>query len=228
VRFVLFFIFLFYIKERIFMQNQKNQKNLRIMIESAAMIGLAVLLSHFKMFELPFGGSITMFSMIPLVIIALRHGLVWGLASTFVYSVTYIITSGAVGRLSGWGVAGPRNIIFCLLFDYIVAYMVIGLAGLFKPAIDKTPARTKKIAVAAAATLSVCILRYISHNISAVLVFYGLFADPGENVLTYLIGTALAYNATYMLPETIITLVAAPAVVTILAAVSRQKNSSIN
>jgi len=202
-------------------KNQKNQRNLRIMIESAAMIGLAVLLSHFKMFELPFGGSITMFSMIPLVIIALRHGLVWGLASTFVYSTAYIITSGAVGRLSGWGVAGPRNMIFCLLFDYIIAYMVIGLAGLAKPAFDKTPAKSNKIFIAFAATLTVCILRYISHNISAVLVFYGLFGDPGENVLTYLVGTALAYNATYMLPETIITLAAAPAVVTILSIVGK-------
>ena len=203
-------------------KNQKSQKNLRILVECAMMVALAVLLSHLKMFELPFGGSVTFFSMIPLVIIALRHGIIWGFSATFVYSATYVITSGAIGKLSGWGVAGPQNMILCLLFDYIFAYMVLGLAGLFKPAIDKTPSKSKKIIYASAATLIVCILRYISHNLSAMFVWYGLLPEPRENLLSYIIGTSLGYNATYMIPETIITLVAVPAVVTILSIVNKQ------
>ena len=45
-----------------------------MMAESAIMLALATVLSIFKLYELPYGGSITIASMLPLLIIAYRYG----------------------------------------------------------------------------------------------------------------------------------------------------------
>ena len=199
-------------------KSQKSQKNLRILVECAIMVGLAAVLSELKITWMPFGGSLTLFSMIPIIIIALRHGPIWGLSTAFVYSTTQFMFDSS--KLSGWGIAGAKAFILCTLFDYIVAFTVLGLAGFFKPAFDETQERGKKVAVASIATLAVCILRYLSHVFVGAILWYELFKESiTEGAWAYSIG----YNFTYMLPETIITLIAAPAVVTILSVVGKRK-----
>ena len=47
--------------------------------ESAVMIALATILSLFKLVDLPYGGSITLASMLPVLLIAYRYGTAWGL-----------------------------------------------------------------------------------------------------------------------------------------------------
>jgi len=197
----------------------RNQKNLKTLAECAVMIGLAAVLSEIKFFNLPFGGSVTLFSMVPVILIALRHGFAWGVICAFVYSNTQLLLG--LGHLA-W-VPTVSGKIFCVLFDYTFAFGCLGAAGVFKKAIDGRPERKSKIALISAAVILACALRYISHNISAAVVWYGLFAEPGENLAVYIIGTALGYNAAYMVPETIITLVAAPAVVTVLSAAGKKK-----
>jgi len=208
-------------------QSQQNQKKLRVIIESAIMISLALVLSEFvpPLYRAPLGGSVTVFSMVPLIIIALKHGVAWGLGSSFVFSATYFILFGAP-KLSGWGIAGPYAMIMCALFDYIVAYSILGTAGIFKPAIDKAQTRAKKIATASAATLLACVLRYISHVFVGAVFWYELTKAGGWNDYVNTVGAwvySAVYNMQYMLPETIITLVAAPAVVTVLSAVSQKR-----
>ena len=198
----------------------KNQKNLKILAECAIMIGLAAVLSEIKFFNLPFGGSVTLFSMVPVILIALRHGFGWGMACASAYSVTQLLFG--LGHLA-WVPTVPGKI-FCVLFDYIAAFGCLGIAGAFKKPMDSANDRGRKIGIISAAVVLVCALRYISHNISAAVVWYGLFAEPGENLSRYIIYTALSYNAAYMVPETIITLVAAPAITTALAAIGKKKN----
>ena len=198
----------------------KNQKNLKILAECAIMVGLAAVLSEIKFFNLPFGGSVTLFSMVPVILIALRHGFGWGMVCAFVYSGTQLLFG--LGNLA-WVPTVPGKI-FCVLFDYTFAFGCLGAAGVFKKPIDKSADRRRVIGLISAAVVLVCALRYISHNISAAVVWYGLFAEPGENLARYIIYTALSYNAAYMVPETIITLVAAPAVTTALSAVGKKKN----
>ena len=209
------------------MQNRKiRKKNLTILVECAVMVGLAVVLSYFKIWEAPLGGSVTLFSMVPLIIIGLRRGPLWGLAASFVYSTTYFIMDGGAAKLSGWGVAGAKNMILCVLLDYIVAYTVLGMAGFFKPALDKSSGRGKKIIITSAATLSVCVLRYISHVVVGAVLWYSITKAGNWNDYVHTVGAwmySIVYNLQYMLPETVITLVAAPAVVTVLAAVNRQR-----
>ena len=54
-----------------------NKKNALVMCECAIMIALAADLSFVKILELPYGGSVTAFSIVPIVIISYRHGVKW-------------------------------------------------------------------------------------------------------------------------------------------------------
>ena len=194
--------------------------NLKIMVEAAVMIALATVLSEIQFARLPFGGSVTLFSMVPIMLIALRHGAAWGLICAFVYSNTQLILG--LGHLT-W-VPTISGKIFCVLFDFTLAFSFLGIAGFFKCSIDKQTAKSSKIFIISAAVICVCLLRYISHVISAIIVWRGLLEIP-EDIFTYLAGTALGYNAAYMIPETIISLAAVPAIITVLSALKARKTA---
>jgi thiamine transporter len=166
--------------------------------------------------------------MVPIIIIGLRHGPVWGLSTAFVYSMVQFMFDAA--KLSGWGVIGAKNMIMCSLLDYIVAFTILGAAGFFKSAVDKTPARGKKIVFATVASLAVCVLRYISHVFVGAVVWYEITKAGNWNEYVHTVGAwlySIVYNLQYMLPETIITLIAAPAVVTILSVVNVQRKNTL-
>ena len=50
-----------------------NKKNALVMCECAIMIALAAVLSFVKILELPYGGSVTAFSIVPIVIMGSRN-----------------------------------------------------------------------------------------------------------------------------------------------------------
>ena len=215
------------------MQNQKNQKsrnNLRILVECAIMVALAAVLSYvFRIWQAPFGGSATLFSMVPIIIIGIRHGPVWGFSTAFVFSIIQLMTDAP--QLSGWGVAGAKNMIICILLDYIVAFTLLGITGFFKFFVDKSQNRSKKMMFISIATLLVCVLRYISHVVAGAIIWYAI-AKTGEGEyyveLTHKVGAwvySAIYNLQFMLPETVITLIAAPAVVTVLSVVGKKKET---
>jgi len=205
----------------------QKQKNLKTLIECAVMVALAAVLSEYAViYKAPLGGSVTLFSMVPIIIIGLRHGPGWGLSTAFVYSMTQFMFDAA--KLSSWGVAGPANMILCSLLDYVVAFTILGAAGFFKSPMDKTQQRSKKIVLASIATLSVCILRYISHVIVGAVIWYSITKTGNWNEYVHTVGSwtySIVYNLQFMLPETIITLVAAPAVVTILSVIGKQRQN---
>lgn len=90
------------------------------------------------------------------------------------------------------------SIVAVILLDYIVAFTVVGFAGIFRNAIKSQ---------AAALTLGcvfVSVLRYACHVISGATVWAGL-SIPTQAALSY----SFIYNATYMLPEAIILAVSA-------------------
>ena len=70
----------------------KNTKT-RILVEGAIMVALATVLSFLKLWQFPWGGSITVLSMLPIVVFALRYGVARGLAVSFVYSLIQLPTS---------------------------------------------------------------------------------------------------------------------------------------
>ena len=146
--------------------------NTRVLAEIAISIALATVLSMIKA-GLPFGGSITLGSMVPILLIAYRRGLKAGLLTGIVYGLVQMIVDGWVYHPLG------------MILDYPLAFGVLGLAALFK----------KKPVIGVSVTLT---LRYISHVISGILFFY-MYAPEGVSPIVY----SLTYNATYMIPETI-------------------------
>ena len=63
--------------------------------ESAVMIALATVLSFIKLLDLPYGGSITIGSMLPMIVIAYRYGIGRGMITGLVYSVIHLIYGGS-------------------------------------------------------------------------------------------------------------------------------------
>ena len=106
-----------------------NTKRTRVfaLCECAMMLALAVVLSYVKIFTLPFDGSITLFSMLPICLISIKYGIGWGLGTAFCYSWFQILQGGVFA----WGLT-PTMLIASLFLDYILAFTVLGLAGLFR------------------------------------------------------------------------------------------------
>lgn len=131
------------------------------LVECAIMIALATVLSMVKLAELPYGGSITIASMLPIAIIAYRRGMGWGLGSAFVYAVIQqLLGLNSLSYVTTW-----QSVVAVILLDYIVAFTVVGFAGIFRNAIKSQ---------AAALTLGcvfVSVLRYACHVISGATVW---------------------------------------------------------
>ena len=97
----------------------KNKLTLRCLTEGAIFVALAQVLSFLKLFELPQGGSITV-GMLPIFLFCARWGFGPGMLASFVYSLLQLTLDGAYA----WGWQS-------MLGDYIIAFSVLGLAGLF-------------------------------------------------------------------------------------------------
>lgn len=162
--------------------------------ESAIMLAFATILSMVKLVDLPYGGSITAFSMLPILLIAYRYGTGWGLFTAFAHSLLQLLLG--MNDLSYATSAGAAVAI--ILLDYVVAFLVLGLGGIFRGKL-----RSQGAALAGGAILTGA-LRYICHVISGCTVWAGL-SIPDSHALLY----SLAYNATYMVPEILITVVGA-------------------
>ncbi|MBE6734671.1 MAG: hypothetical protein E7563_04935 [Ruminococcaceae bacterium] len=167
-----------------------STKNKVLMLtESAVMIAFATVLSIVKIVDMPYGGSVTACSMLPLLIIAYRYGTRWGLLTSFTYGVIqmFLGMDNLSYATSFWAA------IAIILLDYFVAFVVLGLGGIFRK-ITKTQGQA--LCVASVVT---GFLRYLCHTISGCTVWAGM-ALPTKDALIY----SLSYNLTYMLPEIIV------------------------
>lgn len=176
----------------------EKKKNLTlVLVESALMVAFATVLSLIKLLEMPYGGSITLASMLPVLIIAYRHGVGAGLLAGLTYSaIQQLLGLNILSYFTTW-----QSIIAVILLDYIVAFTVVGLGGIFKGRIGLSSlSRDKRQSTElVVGMIFVCVLRYICHTIGGATVWAGL-SIPTEAALIY----SISYNATYMLPETII------------------------
>lgn len=171
----------------------KNVSLAQKITESGLMIALSTILSIVKLIDLPYGGSITFASMLPVIIIAMRYGTVWGLFTGFTHGlIQLLLGSSALSYATSSAAA-----IAIIMLDYVLAFSVIGFTGFFKNI------KNKSLSFGIGAFCA-CGLRYILHVISGCTVWAGL-SIPTLNALTY----SLVYNATYMIPETIVTVIAA-------------------
>ena len=175
------------------MPNTKMQKSFKL-VESALLVAVAIVLSILPLAEMPYGGSVTIASLFPLVLIAYRHGILWGIGSGFVYGIIQQL----LGLKNLTYVTGWQSVLAVIFLDYLVAFAVIGFSGAFRNVFEK-----QRYALAAGAGLG-CLLRYICHVVSGATVWAGL-SIPTQAALGY----SLIYNATYMIPETLVLVVVA-------------------
>ena len=99
--------------------------------QCAVMLALSVALSFIKLWDMPLGGSVTLVSMLPVCLIAVKFGLAKGLGTAFVYSLFQLLQAVAEGNVFVYCESGA-TVVVCLFFDYLLPFTVLGLAGLFK------------------------------------------------------------------------------------------------
>ena len=175
-----------------------QSKKTRILVEGAVMLALATALSFIQIYKLPWGGSITLLSMLPIVLFSIRRGLKAGLAVSFLFSLIQFF-QGIMDGLFGWGLT-PVMLIACIFIDYIFAFTVLGFGGLFRK--KGTAGWIGGIAVAIT-------LRFVMHFLSGVIIWKS-FGELWEGFSTESsVLYSILYNGSYMLPELIITVVAA-------------------
>lgn len=175
----------------------KNKK-VTMMVEGAVMIALAVVLSFIRVIKLPWGGSVTLFSMLPIMLFSIRRGLKYGFAVSFIFSL-FELFQGITDGLFGWGLTIPM-LLACICIDYIGAYSVIGIAGIF---------RNKNTAGYISGIILAVFIRFMFHFISGVVIWHSIGKLWGEFSTENSFVYSFCYNAAYMLPEMIITIIAA-------------------
>ena len=167
------------------------------LVFSAAAMALALVCSMIKFADLPLGGSVTLFSMLFIVLIGYWYVPYVGVMAGVDYGLLQFVIEPIFYTL-------PQ-----MLFDYPLPFGALGLAGFFSE---------RKWGLQAGYVTGV-IGRYLFHVVSGVI-FFASFAPEGMHPLVY----SLGYNATYIVPEAVITLIliSLPPVARALQYVKRQ------
>ena len=180
------------------------------LVLAGIMIAMGTVLGFVKPFELPYGGAITLCSMLPVMFFSYRCGLKWGLSAGLVFSVLQLLFGlDALKGISAMMVVGS------IFLDYILAFTVLGLAGMFRGKI-----KNDAVAFTLGSFVSM-MLRYFCSFLSGWVLWasFNETADMQGFIATFfpalgnLSGTALAvvyslvYNGSYMIPEIILTCV---------------------
>lgn len=194
--------------------------------ESAMLLAMAIVLelvSKSFLPEMPFGGQVTLVSMLPVVLISYRYGTKWGIVSGLCYAlIEMVIGAKTVAAAFQPGYFGDGTMIFhaiimCLL-DYILAFTLLGLGGIFR---DKIKNPGVSLMCGSLVALGA---RYLAHILSGYILFSGwaewFFTQDGfpawgarlvESLSPSLLGWvySIVYNGMYMVPEIILTALAA-------------------
>ena len=174
-------------------------KQLKKLTFTAIMVALATVLSMIKVIQMPLGGSVTLISMLPIIVVSITLGIGWGFGGAFAYSLIQLILGIASDGLLGWGLSGGQ-LAGCIALDYIVAYTVLGIAGVFG---------SKNTGSLIGGTVLAMTLRFLSHFASGYIIFanFEQFAFFGKTFVGRPILYSVCYNGFYMLPELAITCV---------------------
>ena len=194
--------------------------------ESAMLIALAVVLEvvgRTVIPPMPFGGQLTLVSMLPIVLVSYRHGVKWGLTAGFAYSLVQMalgadtVSAAFQPGYFGDGTMVMNALIMCAL-DYVLAYTLLGLGGLFRDKLENNGIALMLGSVVALAG------RYLAHILSGYILFAGwaewFFTQEGfyawgaelvASLSPAMLGWvySIVYNGMYMVPEIILTAIAA-------------------
>jgi len=141
---------------------------------------------------MPMGGSITILSMLPIVLISIKHGIKWGIPVALLFAAFKFATGFWVDVVP-W-IKEPYALVTSAALDYFVPFTLLGLAGLFR---NKT-AKGWCVGIAL-----VIVIRFLCHFVSGIVI-WGQWAEDMTPIVYSLI-----YNAQYMVPELALTMIGA-------------------
>ncbi len=179
----------------------KKKMSAKQLVFSAMAVALATVTSMIKLFDMPMGGSVTLFSMLFIVLIGYWYGVGGGLTAAIAYGVLQLVIDPYI-------LSFPQ-----MLTDYLLAFGALGLAGLF------SNSKHGLIKGYIAGVLG----RYFFSFLSG-WIFFGMYAPENfPNAVVY----SLAYNGAYLGAEAVITLIviALPPVSKALQSVKEQARS---
>ncbi len=176
---------------------KKKKVNAKQLAFAAGALALAIVTSYIKLFHLPMGGSVTLFSMFFVTLIGYWYGPAVGVMAGVAYGLLQMI-------LDPYIVSLPQ-----MLVDYPFAFGALGLSGFFSN--QKNGLITGYIAGVLG--------RFVFSALSGII-FFGMYAPEGMSPLVY----SVVYNGSYLAAEAAITLIllAVPAMRKALAQVKTQ------
>lgn len=171
-----------------------RNKKLLCLTECAMMVALAFGLSFVKPWQMPLGGSVTICSMLPILLIAVKYGPRIGLSTGFVYGLTQLAQGFMEGDIS-YSAGSLGVFIVAMVFDYVAPYTLLGFAGIFGKDSRWSPIAGMSVAVA---------LRFLCHYLTGVTI-WAQWTPDGWSSWIY----SAAYNGGYLIPDLAICLAAA-------------------
>lgn len=160
----------------VFIKVKKIKFTSRLISHIALTVAMCVILQFFKLFQLPFGGSVTPAGLLPIILISLIYGPTIGIFTGFVYGILNFVI-------------GPSYILHPIqvLFDYTLPFMAIGISGFFK--------NNKYLAI------SVGFFGMFIFHYTAGIIFWGSYAaDYNLTPAIY----SLIYNGSFVLVNCLI------------------------
>ena len=160
----------------------KKRWTARMLANGALCIALSTVLSFITLYKMPQGGSITLASMLPMFLFAYAYGVGPGMLVGAAYGFVQFLQGGLY-------FVHPVE----LLLDYPLAFAMLGLAGLSNKFSDQW-----------GMIPGIILGRFVCAFLSG-LIFFGMYAPEGQNVVIY----SMVYNGLYLVPEAIICIVLA-------------------
>lgn len=169
--------------------NSSSSKSVRLfstkqLVFSAVALALGFIASYIKIVHMPWGGSVTLCSMLFVTLIGYWYGPKIGLAAGFAYGILQFLQGG------GGYILSPLQA--CM--DYIVAFAALGLSGFF----------CKKANGLIKGYLFAIFVRGLFHTIGGYLYWMDYMPDNFPQALAFLY--PFAYNYAYILAEGAITI----------------------
>ena len=177
----------------------KMKMSIKQLTVSALCLALAFVLSNIKLFKLPMGGSVTVFSMFFVTFIGYLYGPRVSLSAAFAYGLLQMVIDPYI-------IAVPQ-----LICDYVLAFGAMGVSGFFY---NKRNGMIKGY-------LAGIFGRFLFSTLSGII-FFAEYAPEGWNPVLY----SIAYNGSYIAAEGAMTIIllAVPAVHMALNRVKREVN----
>jgi thiamine transporter len=157
----------------------------RILAEIIVLSSLSAVLYVMRPFSLPYGGSITLGSMVPVMWLSLRRGVYAGLIAGVIFGILALPID--IILLPYSPIANPIQV----LLEYPLAFGVLGMAGLFH----------KKSTIFAMAGVSISVfIKFLLHVLAGYVFWVYVYEFPAEWGLLW----PIVYNGSFLIIELVI------------------------